>query len=307
MLLIITNHNNSIKFSCSLIIGFTLFIVTNCFCLNHVCSAQSLPVIYDKNVSYVQSSSKITQTNKTVKTKSKTNSITVISNKNRVKIPILMYHSIAYEKDNILRVPKEIFEKQMKFIKDSGYTTLSLNELYNFMQNDTPVSKKSVVITFDDGYVDNYTNAYPVLKELGLKATVFVIVNTIDKDKNYLTSEQLKIMDKNGINIESHTLSHEDLSKLTYEQQLYTLTHSKESLEKLLYKEIKYFAYPYGSCNNDTIKAIKKCEYTLAVTTAGGFASKEDGIYTLSRVFISGSASMKEFERRLTNPNYNKN
>ena len=81
-----------------------------------------------------------------------------------------MYHSISYEKGNILRVSKENFRKQMKYLKDNNYTTLTLDELYNYMKTGKIVPKKPIVITFDDGYKDNYTNAYPILKEFRIKS-----------------------------------------------------------------------------------------------------------------------------------------
>ncbi|WPC41997.1 polysaccharide deacetylase family protein [Clostridium sp. JS66] len=224
---------------------------------------------------------------------------------NDKSVPVIMYHSIDYEAGNELRVPKEKFREQMKYLKDNGYTTLTLGELYNFMSNNKPVPEKSVVLTFDDGYKDNYENAYPVLKEFGFKATVFIITNCIDKDKGFLTSAQLKEMQHNGIDIESHTLNHDKLNELPYDKQLETLKGSKEFLEKLLNKKVKYIGYPYGKCNNDTVKAAKDAGYVMAFTTESGWSNKNQGIYTLNRVYISANHDMKEFERRISNLNYN--
>ncbi|MCJ7691048.1 MAG: polysaccharide deacetylase family protein, partial [Clostridiaceae bacterium] len=86
-------------------------------------------------------------------------------------IPVLMYHAIGYEKGNTARVPKENFKEQMKYLKDNGYVTLTLDEAYDFFSNNKPIPEKSVVLTFDDGYVDNYVEALPILKEFGFKAT----------------------------------------------------------------------------------------------------------------------------------------
>ena len=86
---------------------------------------------------------------------------------NSQSIPVLYYHSIAYEEGNELRIPKEKFRQQMQYLKDNGYTTLSLDEFYNFLTENTPIPNKSVIITFDDGYRNNYKNAFPILKELG--------------------------------------------------------------------------------------------------------------------------------------------
>jgi peptidoglycan/xylan/chitin deacetylase (PgdA/CDA1 family) len=225
-------------------------------------------------------------------------------NNNR-SIPILMYHSIEYEKGNELRLPVEKFREQMKYLKDKNYTTLNLDELYNFLVNNKAIPEKSVVITFDDGYEDNYKNAYPILKEFGFNACIFVITSTIDNDKSYLTSNQLRQMDANGIEIESHTLNHNDLSKLSYKDQIDTLEKSKEYIERTLNKKVKYIGYPFGKWNEDTIKATKKLGYSMAFTTIGGWAQKEEGIYTLNRVYISSNFGISEFKRRLNNPQYN--
>ncbi len=139
---------------------------------------------------------------------------------NNEDICILMYHSIDYEKNNNLRMPKEKFSEQMKYIKDNGYTTLTVSQLHDFIEKDSPIPKKSVVITLDDGYADNYTNAYPILKKYGINATIFVITDSIDKDNSYLNSKQIKELQNNGIDIQSHTTNHQELHRLPYEKQL---------------------------------------------------------------------------------------
>jgi len=225
---------------------------------------------------------------------------------NNKSIPVLMYHSIDYEKGNELRLPKEQFKEQMKYLKDNGYTTLTLNELYNFLEKNKPIPEKSIVITLDDGYVDNYTNAYPILKELGLNATVFVVTSNIDKDKRTLTSEQIKEMDEAGIQIASHTYNHDKLDDLPYEKQLQTMKKSKDDLEKILNHKVDFIAYPYGKWNEESIKAAKDAGYKMAFTTQGGWSNKQDGIYTLNRVYISSLKGIDNFKDRITNPNYNK-
>lgn len=222
-------------------------------------------------------------------------------------IPVLYYHSIDYEKGNELRLPKEKFREQMQYLKDNNYTTLTLGELYEFLQNNKPVPDKSVVITFDDGYEDNYTNAFPVLKEFGFKAVVFMITDNMDNPKyKFLTSKEANEMDENGVAIESHTVYHDKLSQLTYEQQLKTLKDSKEVLAKTLNRKVDYICYPYGMYNNQTVKAAKEAGYTMGFTTVGGWADKHDGIYTLNRVYINAFDSMDKFIFRLNNSAYDR-
>jgi len=215
------------------------------------------------------------------------------------KIPILMYHSISYEKGNALRIPKESFRNQMRYLKDNNYTTLSLDELYAYMKMGKKLPAKSIVITFDDGYKDNYTNAFPILEEFKFKATVFVITNAIDKDKNYLTSNEIKLMDKNNMRIESHTASHEHLDKIPYKDEVTTMTTSKSNLEKILGREINYIAYPYGEYNSDTIKAAKQSGYKLAFSTEFGWINKNNNIYSLGRIYISSFYNLESFKAKL--------
>ncbi|MGE5626747.1 MAG: polysaccharide deacetylase family protein [Solirubrobacterales bacterium] len=218
---------------------------------------------------------------------------------NESSIPVLMYHSIDYEKGNELRVPLKNFEEQMQYLKEAGFTTLTLEELYNFFTNNKPIPEKSVVITFDDGYQDNYTNAYPVIKKYGLKATVFVITSTIDKNAKCLNSSELKEMESNGFNVESHTVNHEELAGLSFEKQLETLNKSKTDLENILNKKVYYLAYPVGKWDNNSIEALKTAGYRMAFTTKNAKSNKSNGIYTLNRVRINASCSIDQFKSLL--------
>jgi peptidoglycan/xylan/chitin deacetylase (PgdA/CDA1 family) len=228
---------------------------------------------------------------------------------NDKSIPVLMYHSVEKEvlpngQLNELRVPKEIFKEQMKYLKDNGFTTLTLDEAYKFWVNNEGVPEKSVVLTFDDGYTDNYTNAYPILKEFGFNASIFVITAVVDKDPNYMTSAQLRELDVNGIEIHAHTVNHEKLSELSYEKQMATLKESKEFVEKLLNKRATYTAYPYGMYNDNTIKAATETGYTMGLTTKGKWSGKEDGLLTLDRVYISSLRDLENFKERINNPDF---
>jgi peptidoglycan/xylan/chitin deacetylase (PgdA/CDA1 family) len=213
------------------------------------------------------------------------------------RIPVLMYHSIDYEKGNELRIPKEKFHDQMKYLKDSGFNPIDLDELYSHIALGSKLPEKPIVITLDDGYVDNYTNAFPVLKEFGFKAVVFMITGSMDTSGSYITSEQIKEMDKNSMRIEGHTVTHPQLDTLSYSKQLSELRDSKASLEKVLGRDVKYFAYPYGKFNNDTLKAVEEAGYKLAFSTKGGLAVISNGVYKLHRIYVSEKYSLKQFQQ----------
>lgn len=245
-------------------------------------------------------------TNANSKAKPKTTAVKKVKEKpvrkdpNPTNIPVLMYHSIAYEAGNDLRVPKEKLREQMQIIKDNGFTPITLDELYSHFNDSAALPQKPIVITFDDGYKDNYENALPVLKEFGFKATVFVITCQTDDSTDFMTSAQLKEMNANGIDIECHTVTHPHLKELSYDKQLTELKASKEKLEKMLNKKIDYIAYPYGSYNNDTVKLTKSLGYKMAFTTNEGQANKDQGIFTLDRMYISNSNSLDYFKKQIT-------
>ena len=219
-------------------------------------------------------------------------------------VPVLEYHSITYEKGNPICIPIKKFKEQMKYLKDNGYYTLTLTNLYGYLMNNNPIPKRSVVLTFDDGYENNYTAMFPVLKKYNFKATIFVITGNIDKYHKFLKSEQLLQMDKYGINIESHTVNHDNLKMLSKSRQLKTLIQSKKYLEKTLNKQINFFAYPYGGYNKSAIEALKETGYKMAFTTENGWASKHEGPLSLHRVWVGPFDSTKVFGDKISNPNY---
>jgi len=145
-------------------------------------------------------------------------------------VPVLMYHSVAYEKDNPVRIPPENLDEGLKYLKNNGYYTITMDDLYCYLTNNTPIPEKSVVLTFDDGYSDNYTAMFSIMKKYGFRATIFVITAYIDKSPNYLTSAQLKELQAYGMDIESHTVDHKKLKELPKNQQLQELIDSKAFL-----------------------------------------------------------------------------
>ncbi len=220
-------------------------------------------------------------------------------------VPVVMYHSVSNEPTlGNLRITKDNFEAQMKYLKDNGYYTLTMDEVNDFITKNKPIPEKSVALTFDDGYEDNYTNVYPVLKKYGFKATVFVVTSSVDKDSTYLTSAQLKDMQANGVDIQSGTYANTKLGDLTMVQQLKSLQNSKQFLESLLNKKVNYVSYPFGSYNANTLDAANKAGYVLGLSRDGKWSYKTDGIYKLSRVYIGPNHTEANFEERINNSNY---
>lgn len=213
-------------------------------------------------------------------------------------VPVLYYHSIEDSEANEVILSKENLKKQLTYIKDSGYTTLTMSELNDYIINNKEIPEKSIVITFDDGYMDNYVNAFPILKELNMKATIFIITSGTD-DGYYMSKDQLKELSDYGIDIESHTKNHSHLDTLSYEEQLKELKESKSTLESITGKEVISVAYPFGDYNEDSIKAAKEAGYSLAFTTNKGYAKRDTNPLSLNRIYVSSTNTFEDFKERL--------
>ena len=202
-----------------------------------------------------------------------------------VKIPILMYHSISDDDpNNNLLVPPSMFEEQMAWLEANEFTAMNLDEALDAMETGK-VPKRPVVITFDDGYSDNYTNAFPSLKNHGLKATFFVITDGVD-DGYYMSSEMLKEMQSNGMSIQNHTANHLELDKLSREDAYDTIKRGQDFLRNNIGSDANYLCYPVGKYNSETIEIEKELGIKAATTTQGGISSIGDGLYQLKRVRI---------------------
>lgn len=209
--------------------------------------------------------------------------------------PVLMYHSIAYEKGNPLRVPGETFDRQMKWLHDNGYQAVTLDALYAEIEKGKPFPEKQVAVTFDDGYADAYTTAFPILKKYGFKATIFMIAGDVGQ-ASWLTAAQLREMSNYGIAVESHTVTHPHLNTLSYEKQLLEMTRARAELEAITGKTVLFLAYPYGDYNAGTEKAARAAGYHMAFTMSGPWDQKPSAIlYTFPRVYIT--SDMSGFEK----------
>lgn len=210
-------------------------------------------------------------------------------------IPVLYYHSVKPSEDNEVTISPDKLYEQLKYLLDNGYTPLTLNELKEYLINNSSIPNKSIVITFDDGYMDNYYYAFPILKDLGIAATIFCITNELNGEY-YLSKEAIIEMSDYGIDIQSHTVTHPHLNTLTYEQQLVELKNSKEYLESILGKKVDSIAYPFGYYNDTTIKAAADSGYTLGFTTKRGLSDRNDAFLKLDRIYVSSAYDLNTFK-----------
>lgn len=213
-------------------------------------------------------------------------------------VPVLYYHSVRESADNEVTISPEMLKTQLKYIKDQGYVTLTISELKEYLLNNSPIPKKSIVITFDDGYMDNYFNAFPILKNLNMVATIFCITSDLN-GTYYLSIDAINEMCHYGIDFQSHTVNHPKLDKMTYDEQLIELKESKKTLESITGKKVDCIAYPFGDFNADSIKAAKDSGYSLGFTTKIGFSDRDDNPLKLDRIYISSKYNMDTFKEIL--------
>lgn len=223
----------------------------------------------------------------------------VADSESGTKVMVLNYHKI----DNTfisLAVRPEDFEYQMKYLHDNGYHAISPDELYESLAGNGELPENPVLITFDDGYLDNYTNAYPILKKYGFKATIFVITSFLGKDKQYINWDQAREMNANGIDIESHTVDHKSMTDLTDEQLRLELVESKKKAEEELGHPVDYMAYPTGTYNLHIAEMVKEAGYKAAFTIKYGNVDKASNIYALERVPVFHTENTnKDFLERI--------
>jgi len=223
---------------------------------------------------------------------------------------VLMYHMInehldGEHKRNKWRVKPDDFEKQMQWFYKNGWHSYTLSELVS-MQT---VPEKSFAITFDDGYEDNYTNAFPILQKYHFKATIYVVPehseNNWEHFENHqfdrlLCKEQIKIMQESGlIEFGSHTLKHQNLLRCDSAEAKNEIVGSKQKVEELIGAACLAFAYPYGKYNDDIVHLVQEAGYTNATIVKRGFYDSHYP-FEIKRIGILGTESFFDFYLKIT-------
>ena len=221
-----------------------------------------------------------------------------------VRIPILMYHHIGTleeENDNskLIVTPMQ-FELQMRYLKYENYHSLTLDDLYDALIRKVPLPVKSIIITFDDGYYDFLTNAFPILKQYDKKSTIFISSSNSGKT-NFLSWKNIAGLSRSSlISIGSHGHNHLDLTKINDNQLKTEIGKSKDIIERLIKKRINSFAYPFGRYNKRIIIEIQKANYKIAVSTAYGQLQTANNLYSLRRIRIGNKLDLSDFKRRIS-------
>ncbi len=229
----------------------------------------------------------------------------------KFEIPNIYYHKVIKDESEAgkhgIYVTSEQFEKHLRYLKNNGFRSVSTEEALSLKKQNT-ITGKEIVITFDDGYEDNYTNAFPLLKKYGFNAEIFLVAalenNEWDLKDNeplspMLKKEQIIEMKEYGIRFGSHTLNHRDLTKCTPEEMYNEIAGSKKLLEDKLGFKIESIAYPYGNYNGEVIEIAKSAGYKFGYATDRGPLGMHEDLFKIRRITIFPNTDPFHFARKV--------
>lgn len=233
---------------------------------------------------------------------------------------VLMYHMVREKipnaKFNGLRVASSMFEQQLKFFNKNGWSFFTITELYDLAETGQ-LPTKSVAITFDDGYEDNFINAFPLLQKYHAKATIYLVVDRHDRDwsgkrkeKNQgaglllepkLSDSQVKEMVASGlVEIGSHTLTHDNLTSLDRVEKRREIQDSRDKIRSEFGIDCEAFCYPFGLYGSEDLVLAREAGYKTATTVSSGIDNRlTDKPFELSRITVSGKDNFFAFSQKM--------
>ncbi len=230
------------------------------------------------------------------------------------QLPILLYHRIINTHSKIgkhkLYVHDKDFRMQMQFLKDHGYETITFKDI------DTVTPEKKVILTFDDGYEDNYTILFPILKEFGFTCVIYLVtkhtrnewaIKEGEPELHMLSKERIREMSDYGIEFGGHTRTHIDLKNCKKEKLVDEIAGCKKDVEEITGKSCISFAYPFGAHNEETLQAVRDAGYKYGISTIFGPANWKEDPMRIRRIEVRPSTSVSSFKRKVSGHYYEKN
>lgn len=240
-----------------------------------------------------------------------------IVKKKKYEMPVIMYHRVIKDESEKgvhgTYVTVEQFEEQMKYLKKKGYETVTFKDMLNNRYKQRfDKDKKWIMLTFDDGYKDNYENAFPILKKYQFKGIIYILdgieYNKWDVDNpgnperkfTLMNQDELLEMQNYGIEFGGHTSTHPRLAELSIEQVKSEIINSKSNIEKIVGRELLSFAYPYGSLNEEVKRIPQETGYKFAVATDSGSIVFSDDLFEIRRIGIFPTNNLFNFKRKVS-------
>ncbi len=206
------------------------------------------------------------------------------------RVPILLYHYVEYVKDKgdtirqSLNINPYIFEKQIQTLKDAGYTFITAGDLGKVLDAEMSLPRKPIIITFDDGYEDFYTDVLPILKKYNVKATAYIVAGVVGR-LNYMSRDEIRKAKESGlVEIGAHSMYHRYLKGLSYNEAKFEIEQSKINLENEFGVKVISFAYPYGAFDKQAIKLVQDAGFKTAASTVPGIDVSDLNRYFMFRI-----------------------
>jgi peptidoglycan/xylan/chitin deacetylase (PgdA/CDA1 family) len=231
-------------------------------------------------------------------------------------LPILMYHGISDESERgsayyKVNTGPAVFERQMRFLKERGYSTIALSEAVRLLNRRESPGLRRVVISFDDGYRNFYTHAFPILQKFGFTATMFLPTGYIGENRasfkgiECMTWDEVRELRKAGIEFGSHTVTHPKLVEMNWVDVERELRESRREMETQLGARVTTFAYPFAFPQADPLfvrkfgDALVELGYRCCLTTEVGRARPGDDVYRLKRLPVNSDDDVNLFRAKL--------
>ena len=204
------------------------------------------------------------------------------------EIPVLLYHRVGYTAGGLTVTPEQL-SNDLNYLANYGYTSISLEQFKSFILDRPAIlPDKPVLITFDDGYLDNYENAFPILQNYSMLGTFFIITGLLWDHPDRMGPKHIIEMAGRGMSFGSHTVSHRALAEMPEEEIRRELMESKTTLESITGQTIDVISYPCGSYNQTVINIAKEQGYTVGVTVRNGRSYADSPDFEVRRIPVFG-------------------
>lgn len=227
---------------------------------------------------------------------------------------ILMYHMISErrsERERKYACPPPRFAKHMRFLHDKGFNLITLDAVQKYLDGGVSIPPRCVSVTLDDGFRDNYENAFPILGEYSIPATIFLTTGFVGSTnasmesrgfprREMLSWREVAEMNKAGVCFGAHTMTHPRLPEMPTEQAHNEISESKRIIEDRLACSVDFFAYPYGLFTDETQALVKEAGFSLACSTRSGFNNCHTDPYALHRIEVNGTDSVWQLSMKLS-------
>jgi peptidoglycan/xylan/chitin deacetylase (PgdA/CDA1 family) len=233
----------------------------------------------------------------------------------RDRIPVLNYHRVVSDQDisrcakGAYVVSESEFEKQMRHLKERGFTAIDLDDYLYYREHRSELPPKPIIITLDDGYENNYVYAYPALKKCGFKAVIYSIsdpeapfFNDFEIPERLLSPAQMKELSDNGISIQGHTHSHVALKFQTDETIERELATCKKTLEAITDRPVQHMAIPYGVFDKRLFEIVRRTGYRTLEVPGKGTINLDTNLFRLRRLSVHNLTTLPQLDKMVSSP-----